>query len=394
VAEALTAARRQVAPRARAEWVAVVEFLRKASQDGARWSDATRRDGLEAVEAWLAAWGALPPVVVGEREHALELPLAAEARAVAGWLRESGEAVLPDDPSPGQRVEVPLGEIRLAFARVPERVEVEEPFVTRVATRRILGLPVAWREDPGTRWVERVQERIGPRYEGLMAFRWCPPGSFTLGSPDSDRESWKYERPQRHVRLTRGFWLGETPVTQAEYRAVLGGENPSHFKGDDLPVENVACADIERFCAALAARLGHPARLPREAEWEYAARAGSTAPRYGALDEIAWYRKNGGAQTHPVGQKKANAWGLCDTLGNVWEWTADPWTADHSGAAAEVDPLADPAAVGSAHRVVRGGSWNGGARGCRAAGRGRWHPGNRNVFQGFRVLLPPAPSRR
>jgi formylglycine-generating enzyme required for sulfatase activity len=215
-----------------------------------------------------------------------------------------------------------------------------------------------------------------------------------MGSPVTDLKCDFGERPQCQVRLARGFWLGETPVTQAEYLAVLGGENPSRFTGDDLPVEQVDCSDAERFCAALAARLGRPARLPREAEWEYACRAGSSKPRYGALDEIAWYKETSGGTTHPVGQKKPNAWGLCDTLGNVWEWTADRWTPDHSGAAAEVDPAVAPAHSGSKYLVVRGGSWASEAGWCRAAWRGGGTPLLRDNCQGFRVLLPPVPSRR
>lgn len=145
------------------------------------------------------------------------------------------------------------------------------------------------------------------------------------------------EKPAHAVTITTGFWLGQTPVTQAAYRRVTGS-SPSHFKGDGLPVEQVSCAQARNYCRAIGGR------LPTEAEWEYAARAGSTGARYGSLNEIAWYAGNSGGRTHRAGQKRPNAFGLYDMLGNVWQWTAGegPGTAVPPGAAAP---------------TLRGGSW-------------------------------------
>jgi formylglycine-generating enzyme required for sulfatase activity len=186
-----------------------------------------------------------------------------------------------------------------------------------------------------------------------MRFRWIAPGTFTMGSPQAEVGRLPNEGPQHEVVLTRGFWLGETEVTQAQWRAVMGA-NPSHFPGDDRPVERVSWDEVQRFLQGVNGRGGR-FRLPTEAEWEYAARAGSTGARYGALDEIAWYGGNSGRQTHPVGQKAANAWGLRDMLGNVWEWCSDRavrWQDGYSEGRA-VDPRGPSTGP---LRVARGGS--------------------------------------
>ncbi len=195
-------------------------------------------------------------------------------------------------------------------------------------------------------------------------------------------------RRQWTVRVAP-FLLARYPVTQALYFAVTG-ESPGTFKGDDKPVETVSWQDAVLFCNALSRQAGlppcyalartdaaitfHPAsdgyRLPTEAEWEYACKAGTTAARYGEMDAIAWYKGNSGGTTQPVGLKAPNAWGLHDMLGNVWEWCTDVY---------------DEQVYGS-YRIFRGGGWADEARGCLATNRRRSHPTAFKIDDlGFRI---------
>ena len=155
-------------------------------------------------------------------------------------------------------------------------------------------------------------------------------------------------------------------------------QNPSHFKGANLPVDNVNWDKASAYCAAIGGR------LPTEAEWEYSARAGSTGAGYGNLDDIAWYSGNSGGKTNEVGQKQANALGLFDMLGNVWQWTAD-WYGGYGGypSGAQSDP-SGPA--GGALRVLRGGAWIGIPRFVRVTGRQGLRPGSRSYNFGFRCV--------
>jgi formylglycine-generating enzyme required for sulfatase activity len=190
-----------------------------------------------------------------------------------------------------------------------------------------------------------------------LTYVWIPAGSFTMGCSPGDTECESDEKPAHAEQIANGFWLGQTEVTQAAWTRVMT-INPSSFKGDQLPVENADWSEAAYYCKAIGER------LPTEEEWEYAARAGTTRARYGALDAIAWYGDNSRGSTHPVGLKQANAYGLYDMLGNVWEWTAD----DH----------------GDGAKVVRGGAWSNGAGGVRASYR-FWHlPTTRDRFIGFR----------
>ena len=212
-------------------------------------------------------------------------------------------------------------------------------------------------------------------------FVWLPAGEFLMGSASSEAED--DEQPLTRVRISRGFYLGKYEVTQAEWQAVMGG-NPSEFDecGPDCPVENVSWDDVQEFIGKLNAAVGDERyRLPTEAEWEYAARAGTSGDRYGNLDAIAWYGDNSGRRTHPVGQKQPNAWGLYDMLGNVWEWVGD-WAAAYPGGS-----VTDPRGPGSGSgRVGRGGGWFNYAGICRASIRGSPSPGNRDYDLGFRLL--------
>ena len=227
------------------------------------------------------------------------------------------------------------------------------------------------------------------------------PGTFLMGSPTNEADRETNEGPQTQVRITKGFWMGKHEVTQGQYEAVMG-TNPSRFKGDrNLPVEYVSWRDATNFCARLteqerqAGRLltGHVFRLPTEAEWEYACRAGTKNrfsfgddPRLSELAKYAWYSKNSTNMTHGVGLKLPNAWGLRDMHGNVGEWCLDWYSGSLPGGSVS-DPKGPPS---SSNRVFRSGLWNYAASDCRSAYRGYDGPGNRGSGIGFRLLLAPA----
>lgn len=260
-----------------------------------------------------------------------------------------------------------------------------------------------------------------------MVLCWCPPGSFTMGSPAS--EQGRYDVETRHpVTLTRGFWLGKYEVTQRQWESVMG-MNPSYFKGADRPVEQVSWEDLQVFIRAV--RRANPElviRLPTEAEWEYACRAGTETALpngrdliiYGqhngpALDDIAWYGGNSSvgfelsngwdvskwpemqyagqtAGTHSVGRKAANAWGLHDMIGNVWEWCSDWYNADYR-VAVDLENTSSPQTFkdGVTYRVYRGGGWFSIARICRSAGRNGRQPSLRSFYLGFRLCCSAGP---
>lgn len=223
---------------------------------------------------------------------------------------------------------------------------------------------------------------------------WIEPGTFQLGSAQGGGD----ERPVTQVTISRGFWLGRTEVTQAQWAAVMGS-NPSNFKGDDRPVEQVSWHEAMEFCRKLTERERAAGRLPdelaytlpTEAQWEYACRAGTTGDYAGNLDAMAWYSSNSGdqthsmGQTHSVGQKQANAWGLQDMHGNVWEWCLD-WYGNYPGGSV-TDPAGVPSGSG---RVFRGGGWWFDAVHCRSAYRNSNEPVNSWEFLGFRLALVPS----
>jgi formylglycine-generating enzyme required for sulfatase activity len=230
-------------------------------------------------------------------------------------------------------------------------------------------------------------EFLVPRHDGNGAvtqrMRWIKPGKFMMGSPEDEAGRYDDESPQHRVTLTQGFWLADTPCTQELWMAVTKGKNPSHFSGYRNPVERVSWVDCQSWLKGLGEV--HPLlqpSLPTEAQWEYACRAGSTkAYCFGdgeqELEKYAWYKANSNTETHPVGEKLANAWGLYDVHGNVWEWCSDY----HKSAAS--DPTGP--AQGTL-RVLRGGSWSDPARNLRSACRVRLVPGIRDDGLGFRLL--------
>ncbi len=232
-----------------------------------------------------------------------------------------------------------------------------------------------------------------------LKMSFIPPGSFLMGSPKS--EAARSGDETRHlVTLTRGFWLGVTAVTQGQWRAVMGTD-PSHFKGDELPVENVSWDDAQEFCTAVRERTGVEVRLPTEAEWEYAARAGTTTPFHwgGELDgtqsncngEYPYGTDAKGPfleTTTAVGSYAGvspHPWGLADVIGNVWEWCGDWYGAYADGEA--VDPMGPKS---GSHRVIRGGCWDSVAANCRTECRGRLTPGFRDYYLGFRLAAVPS----
>jgi formylglycine-generating enzyme required for sulfatase activity len=254
-----------------------------------------------------------------------------------------------------------------------------------------------------------------------MTFVRVPGGEFVMGSPDDDRDAKNDEKPQHRVRIST-FYLGAAEVTQAQFSLVMG-YNPSHFSStgagkeqiaghatDEHPVENLSWIDAIRFCNAMSNRdhllpyyaeagrlgprdirvsnrAGTGYRLPTEAEWEFACRAGTTTRYFfgdspSALEEYAWYAGNSGSMTHPVARKHPNDLGLYDMYGNVWEWCWDWHLLDYYRNSPMVDPQGPAQAT---TRVGHGGSWAHEPRGCRSATREYTAPVGRDKNLGFRV---------
>jgi formylglycine-generating enzyme required for sulfatase activity len=214
--------------------------------------------------------------------------------------------------------------------------------------------------------------KTNPR-DGLR-YMWIPPGTFLMGCSPGDGECFDDEKPPHQVTISKGLWLGQTDVTQAAYQRVTG-TNPSKIKESNLPVNEVSWDGARLYCQAIGGR------LPTEAEWEYAARAGSTGARYGNLDAVAWYAGNSGAKPHDVGQKQPNAFNLYDMLGNVFQWTAD-WHGEKYYQTSEArDPAGPPSGT---LRTLRGGSWVYDAKRVRASYRHRFEPSHISDSIGFR----------
>jgi len=242
-----------------------------------------------------------------------------------------------------------------------------------------------------------------------IEFVWIPAGKFMMGQTESEKQwliatagemrykaSFLKELPRHEVRITQGFWLSKYEVTQGQWVAVMDGQNPAFFTeakvGQDWrnhPVEQVSWDEIQAFLKKLNVNAEKEMyRLPSEAEWEYAARAGTeTLFAFGddadTLKEYAWYDENSGGTTHPVGTLKPNAWGVHDMHGNVWEWVSDWFDAAYY-AQSPKENSQGPAS--GSYRVIRGGGWGNDAGACRAARRNQNAPGGRDVLFGFRLL--------
>jgi formylglycine-generating enzyme required for sulfatase activity len=226
----------------------------------------------------------------------------------------------------------------------------------------------------GVHWQQSVRGLEKARVEHQME-----EGRFDAAKPE--------EKPAHPVTLTQPFYMAKFAVTQEQYQAVIGA-NPSHFMGKNNPVEQVSWYDGQAFCNNLTEQTKQTVRLPTEAEWEFACRAGTSTVYYSGdtdkdLDRVAWYDANSKGKTHPVGQKQPNAFGLYDMHGNVWQWCQDLWEEDYSKSSSE-----NPQGPAQGEfRLLRGGSWFNYPMVCRSAYR--WFdPGNRISFIGFRVVSP------
>jgi formylglycine-generating enzyme required for sulfatase activity len=212
--------------------------------------------------------------------------------------------------------------------------------------------------DPST---PALTTMVNPK-DGLT-YIWLPPGKFMMGCSPGDTVCDSDETPQHEVTIAKGFWIGQTLVTQAAYRRVMG-KNPSLHQGNDqLPVERVNWGDVQKYCTVIGMR------IPTEREYEYAARGGNPAARYGNLDAIAWYRDNSGGRTHEVATKLPNGFHLYDMLGNVWQFTNDAYKAE--------DPI---------YVAMRGGSWFTSAKSMRVSIRGFDVADRGRAFSGFRCI--------
>ncbi|MBF0401761.1 MAG: formylglycine-generating enzyme family protein [Magnetococcales bacterium] len=225
-----------------------------------------------------------------------------------------------------------------------------------------------------------------------MEFVRIEPGKFVMGTAFGLDVS-ADEMPQHEVTISRSFYLGRYEVTQAQWEAVMGS-NPSEFSGADHPVENVSWEEVQRFIGKLNDKAGGKRyRLPTEAEWEYAARAGTTTSRYwgeavDTMERYAWYTENAGKRTRAVGQLQPNGWGLYDMLGNVWEWCQDWYGSKSYADGPVVDPQGPSEGSG---RVLRGGSWSNYASFIRSAHRFELNPTYRRRNLGLRLLMEEKP---
>ena len=316
--------------------------------------------------------------------------------------------------------------LRLDGSDPPEVPIPDAPILEVHTDRQVLTLRRVGKPD----WASALgRDRVGPWAEiaiepstgppVIQRLRWIPPGRFLMGSPEDEPGRWDDEGPRHPVTIGTGFWLFDTPCTQSLWEAVMG-QNPSRFRDPERPVERVSWKDAQGFLERINGLVpGLGLALPSEAQWEHACRAGTESALYSggieilgekhapALDAIAWYGGNSGVEydldeaedttgslwremqyatrragTRKVKGKAANAWGLYDMLGNVWEWTQDTWHERYEGAPETGVAWKSPEA--GAARVIRGGSWLGGARYCRCASRLRYQPVSRYYDLGFR----------
>ena len=296
-----------------------------------------------------------------------------------------------------------VGWIPAAAQRLPENSQPDTKPVPEAA-RILVERPQSASQTP-SRGTVRQNSKDGLKYV------WIPAGTFQMGCSPGDSECFDREKPSHQVSITKGFWIGQTPVTVEAYKrfaSATGQQMPSapsfnsNWTNDNMPIVNVSWNDSQAYCQWAGGR------LPTEAEWEYAARGGSTEARYGPLDDVAWYADNSGRQrldsaeisrtdssnyvkrldengnrTHDVAQKRANGFGLYDTLGNVWEWVNDWYDANYYQSSPSSDP---PGPSSGQYRVLRDGSWDNVPRNVRVSLRLTNFPGSRFNDNGFRCV--------
>ena len=219
-----------------------------------------------------------------------------------------------------------------------------------------------------------------------MQFVRISPGDFMMGCSEGDNDCGDEEKPAHRVRITKAFEIGAYEVTQAQWQSVMG-TNYSEFRVPVRPVEYVSWNDAQEFLRRMTARQdGFRYRLPTEAEWEFAARAGTMGAYPGEADQMGWYYENSGEQTHPVGQKQPNPWGLYDMSGNVYEWTEDWYDAKYYQSSVTIDPIGPSS--GRFH-TIRGGSWVDSVQNARVSKRDYFEDAA-DFHIGFRCVREPA----
>ncbi len=220
-----------------------------------------------------------------------------------------------------------------------------------------------------------------------MVYVWIAPGSFMMGCSPNDTECFSDEKPSHHVTLSQGYWIGQTEVTVVAFERFAGvsdAKEPQALPATDpvsaMPIVDVTWDEADQYCR------WSGGRLPTEAEWEYAARAGAIGVRYEDIDGMAWYEANSGNSSHTTAQKRESGYGLFDMLGNVWEWVADWYGSDYYSTSSERNPSGPTSGT---MRVLRGGSWLNPPRLIRFSDRGRSEPDARFNYFGMRCVWAP-----
>jgi formylglycine-generating enzyme required for sulfatase activity/tRNA A-37 threonylcarbamoyl transferase component Bud32 len=297
---------------------------------------------------------------------------------------ESLKSELPSEKAKLQPQSAPLKNLRLAVKWGASMAVAFIALATYLATITSSPTPPSFSPAPGgtdTR-TDLVENLNGVRLEMMRV----PGGEFLMGSPENEPDRSENEGPQHRVTVP-SLYIGKYEVTQAQWEAVMGSNNNrSSYKGNDLPVHNVAWVDAKDFCQKLSDMTGKTYRLPSEAEWEYACRAGATGAYAGDLDSMAWYYNTAGHKPHPVGQKQPNSFGLYDMHGNVSEWCEDFWHDNYNGA--PTDGLAWLSSGDSSRHVERGCAWDfGNSSILRSAKRFGFDPHYRHFSSGIRVVV-------
>jgi formylglycine-generating enzyme required for sulfatase activity len=274
-----------------------------------------------------------------------------------------------------------------------EKAQAAVELATRPASNGSLSPTTFTRPGVGT----KAGDLLTLEVKGVpVRFRWCPPGTFRMGSPVTEAERYNDENPEP-VTLTQGYWIMETECWQKLGEVVMGSSKDwDRGRSDQHPAYYVSHEEAVEFAKRFEATLrqagiamnGWSISLPTEAQWEYAIRGGTTTAycfgnNASQLGEYAWYRENAGGTTHPVGTKKPNAWGIRDGHGSLWEWTNDVWADKLSGGTNPKGPTS------GSYRVIRGGSGGNSPRGCRSAYRDGYSPGARSGDLGCRLALVP-----